>query len=88
MSRNKQINKVLSSTVFMLFIFGIFSLYPLKPFIYADSDILPLFPKTLLGKIIMSVITPHYPVFCNFRYPPLSPLTSPFMHRKARKKEL
>lgn len=74
--------------IFMFFISGILSLYPLKPFIYADSDILPFFPKTLLRKITMSVITPHYPVFCNFRYPPLLPLDTPFMPRKARKKEL
>lgn len=73
---------------FYVFYFWILSLYPLKPFIYADSDILPFFPKTLLRKITMSVITLHYPVFCNFRYPPLLPLDTPFMPRKARKKEL
>ena len=49
--------------IFMFFILGILSLYPLKPFIYADSDILPLFQKTLLRKITMSVLTPPYPVF-------------------------
>ena len=72
---------------FYVFYFWILSLYPLKPFIYADSDILPFFPKTLLRKITMSVITLHYPVFCNFRYPPLLPLDTLFMPRKARKKE-
>ena len=73
--------------IIMFFILGILSLYHLKPFIYADFDILPLFQKTLLRKITMSVLTPHYPVFCNFRYPPLLPLDTLFMPRKVRKKE-
>lgn len=71
----------------MFFIFGILSLYPLKPFIYADSDILPFFPKTLFRKITMSLFAPHYPVFCNFHYPLLCPRNTLFMPRKLQKKE-
>lgn len=61
---------------FMLFILGLLSLFPLKPFIYADSDILPFFPKNTVKE--NHYVRHHSSLSCFLQFPLSTSLSSRF----------